>query len=142
MDFVSPRGRYFICYLDDFLTFASLFTVEGGLFLDTVLGILADLQVPVALNELEGPGTMVGLGILIDTARRGLRLPLDKLARLRRSIASWLGGRYGCCLELESLHGVSPTWQLWLNRTEFSCGNCLPWWPWPQGGTIWWIWIW
>ena len=48
-----------IHYLDDFLIFASPFTDEGRLFLDTVLGILADLRVPVTLKELEGPGTMV-----------------------------------------------------------------------------------
>ena len=75
--------RYLIHYLDDLLIFASPFTDEGHLFLDTVLGILADLRVPVALNKLEGLCTTVGLGILIDTARLGLQLPLDKLARLR-----------------------------------------------------------
>ena len=48
---------------------------------------------------------MVGFTIIIDTARRGLRLPPDKLACLRCSVASWLGGKSGHCLELEALHG-------------------------------------
>ena len=91
--------------MDNFLIFASLFTGESCLFLDTVLGILADLRVPVALNKLEGLGTMVGLGILIDTARLELQLPLDSLVHLRRSVASWLGRRSGSRLELESLRG-------------------------------------
>ena len=50
------------------MIFVSPFTDEGRLFLDTVLWILADLQVPVALSNLEGPGTTISfLGILIDT---------------------------------------------------------------------------
>ena len=86
------RGvRHLIHYLDDFLIFASPFADEGRLLLDTVLGMLADLRVPVALNKLEGPDTTVTfLGIVIDTARMELRLPLDKLTRLRRLVASWL----------------------------------------------------
>ena len=61
--------RCLIHYLDDFLIFAFPFTDEGRLFLDMVLGTLADLRVPVARNKLEGPDTMVTfLGILIDTA--------------------------------------------------------------------------
>ena len=127
MDFVSPRGRYSIHYLDDFMIFASLFTEEGHLFLNTVLGTLADLRVPVALNKLEGVGTMVGLGILIDNA-------LDKLACLRHSVASWLGRRFGHRLEMESLLGdLSHTavvakpgriflWQLFSLMAEASRG--------------------
>ena len=36
--------RYAIHYLDDFLIFATPFTDEGRLFLNTVLGILPDLR--------------------------------------------------------------------------------------------------
>ena len=76
------------------------------MFLDTTLGVLADFQVLVALYKLEGPSTTVTfLGILIDTARLKLRVPLDKLARLRQLVASWLGKSSGRRLDLESLLG-------------------------------------
>ena len=62
-------------YLDDFFIFASPFTDEGCLFFDTMLRILADVQVLVASNKLEGPSTTVTfLGIIINTARLELRL--------------------------------------------------------------------
>ena len=58
----------------------------------------------VTLNKLEGLGTTVSFwGILIHTAQLELWLPLHKLARLRRLVASWLGRRSGHRLELESL---------------------------------------
>ena len=45
------------------------------------------------------------LGIQIDTARLELRLPLDKLACLRRIVVNWLGRRSGHRSDLESLLG-------------------------------------
>ena len=65
-----------------------------------------DLRLPTALNKLEGPSTtMTFLRSLIDTARLELRLPLDKLVRLRALIGSWLGRRSGNCSDLELLLG-------------------------------------
>ena len=58
-----------IHYLGDFLIFASPFTDEGCVFLDTVLGVLADLWVPVALNKLEGPGITVTFWVSLLTLR-------------------------------------------------------------------------
>ena len=70
--------------MNDVLIFASSFTDEGRLFLDTALGVFADMLVPVSWDKLAGTSTTVTfLGILIDTARLELRLPLDKLAHLR-----------------------------------------------------------
>ena len=64
------------------------------------------MLVPVSLSKLEGLSTTVTFrGILIDTARLELRLHLDKLARLRHLVASWLGRRSGRCSDLESLPG-------------------------------------
>ena len=89
------------------MIFASPVTDEGRLFLDTVLENLADLRVPVPLNKLEGPGNTVSfLGILFDTALLELLLPLDKLARLRRLVASCLGRKSDRHLDLDSLLGT------------------------------------
>ena len=98
--------RFLIHYLDDFLIFGSPFSDEGQSFLRIALSVLADLGVPVSLPKLEGPSTSVTfLGILIDTARMELRLPLDKLSRLRDLVARWRGRRSGSRSECESLLG-------------------------------------
>ena len=98
--------RYLLHYLDDFLLFGSPFSGEGGAFLRITLEVFASLGVPVAVSKLEGPSTTVTfLGIVIDTARLKLRLPSDKLARLRLLVASWLGRRSGRRADLESLLG-------------------------------------
>ena len=47
--FLHCQGvTYLLQHLDDFLIFVSAFTDEGRLFPNTIFGILADLQVPVA----------------------------------------------------------------------------------------------
>lgn len=96
--------RFLIHYLDDFLIFGSPFSGEGQHSLQVALGTLAALGVPVSMPKLEGPATTVTfLGILIDTARLELRLPPDKLFRLRQLVANWLHRRSGRKSDLESL---------------------------------------
>ena len=98
--------RYLIHYLDDFLIFGAPFMGEAHSALRIVMNVLADLRVPVSLPKLEGPSTTVSfLGILIDTARMELRLPHEKLLRLRSLVANWLGRRSGRRSEVESLLG-------------------------------------
>ena len=47
---------------------------------------------PLALEKLEGPVILlVFLGILIDTVDQELRLPIDKLRRIRDLVQTWLG---------------------------------------------------
>ena len=64
------------------------------------------MGIPVATHKAEGPATCVTfLGILIDTQRFELRLPLDKVQRLRDLLRSW-ASRWACTRrELESLLG-------------------------------------
>ena len=79
------------------------------------------------MNKLEGPGTTVSfLVILIDIARLELWLLLDKLARLRRLVTSWLGGGLAVAWSWSRYLAISPTQQLCLNQGEFSGGNCSP----------------
>ena len=96
------------------MIFASPFTDEGSLFLETALGVLADLQVSVSLDKLEGPSTTVTfLGILIETARLALWLPLDKGARLRRLVAAGWEGGPAVTQTWSQFLAISPMQQLW-----------------------------
>ena len=96
--------KFLIHYLDDLLIFCFPFSEEGRLFRHTALEVLADLNVPVAILKLEGHSTSITfLGILIDTERLELRLPLEKLGRLRSLVSSWLSRWSGNRSKFESL---------------------------------------
>ena len=59
---------FLIHYLDDFLFFVHLLA-QGPPVLDRILDILKSLGVPVAVEKIEGPATIVMfLGVLIDTS--------------------------------------------------------------------------
>ena len=76
-------------------------------WLDILMTECARLGVPIASHKTEGPATVVTfLGILIDTGRGELRLPHNKLQRLKGRLDEW-GDRKGCTRkELESLIGL------------------------------------
>ena len=94
--------KFLIHYLNDFLIFCSPFSEEGRLFRHTSLEVLADLNVPVAIPKLEGPSTSITfLGILVDTERLELRLPLEKFSL----VSSWLSRRSGSRSKFEFLLG-------------------------------------
>ena len=66
----------------------------------------SDLGVPVATHKTEGPATLVTfLGIVIDTVACQLRLPEEKLERLRDLVQSWLPRKSCKRKEMESLLG-------------------------------------
>ena len=101
------RGvRNVIHYLDDFLLFGAPFSNEAQSCLSTTLSTFDELGIPVSLPKLEGPHTSVTfLGILIDTARMELRLPLDKLHRIWGLVSDWRQKRSCRRSDLESLLG-------------------------------------
>ena len=60
----------------------------------------------MATHKIEGPATQVTfLGVIVDTARFELRLPLDELELTRSLVRSWRGRRSGRYKEFESLLG-------------------------------------
>ncbi len=68
--------------------------------------VFSQAGIPVATHKTEGPSTTVTfLGILIDTDQFQLRLPVEKLARLRSLVALWQRKRSCTRKELESLVG-------------------------------------
>ena len=77
-------------YLDDYLFLGDPGTSECADALRLALRLCEQLGVPVAEEKVEGPLTsLIFLGILLDTEARELRLPEEKLIRLRALIRQW-----------------------------------------------------
>ncbi len=93
-----------IHYLDDFLFFTTPGAQQDPL--PPALRILEQLGVPVAMHKIEGPSSVLSfLGILIDTGRCKLRLPLAKLEHMQVLLDVWSSRRSGPKHEFESLVG-------------------------------------
>ena len=91
-----------IHYLDDFLFFGAPDTRECEENLALALEACRDLGIPVATHKVEGPATtLTFLGIEFDTVSGVLRLPTEKLARLKSCLKEWLGRR--CCTKRDLL---------------------------------------
>ena len=99
------RLAFLIHYLDDF--FLANRTKNGcRADMDVFLKICRELGVPIAEDKTEGPATrIVYLGIEIDTEAMTLRLPSDKLKKVKDLIKEWSGGRKCTKRELLSLIG-------------------------------------
>ncbi len=71
--------------------------------LQRLLGVFSKLNVPVAMEELEGPTTCLSfLGIELDSMQMCLRLPQEKLRAL---LSQWGGMKFCQVGELRSLTG-------------------------------------
>lgn len=105
---LQKRGvRLVLHYLDDFLIMGPPSSSECSKALDTTLRTCEELGVPVADEKVEGPSAcLTFLGIEVDTNGWQLRLPDEKLQRVRSLVASWRRKR-GCTKrELLSLIGL------------------------------------
>ena len=97
---------HLIHYLDDFLFVGEPNTEQGKRSLEIALQTLEYLGVPVAEHKTEGPATSVTfLGILIDTRNFQLRLPQEKIQRLRELIDRWQSIKVCKRKELQSFLG-------------------------------------
>ena len=93
-----------IHYLDDFL----IFTPPGSQvpMRQVVESVFQSINVPIACHKTEGPSTsLTFLGIVIDTLKLELSLPLDKVERLLGLLDLWKFKRSCTRKELESLAG-------------------------------------
>ena len=91
-------------YLDDFLIMGPPHSKECEGALRTSLALCETLGLPIASHKVEGPATSLAfLGILIDSEAGVLRLPADKLARLRDIIRQWQGKRASTKRDLLSM---------------------------------------
>ena len=83
----EQHGLKVLHYLDDFLILGVPDTTEGQRALRRALDICARLGIPIASHKTEGPVLIiVFLGIELDTKALTVRLPDEKLARLKREI--------------------------------------------------------
>ena len=93
-------------YLDDFIFFGHPGTNQCADALTTAIASCNKLGVPLALDKLLGPSTVLPfLGIELDTATMELRLLADKLYNLQSLIKSWQGRKSCTKRELLSLIG-------------------------------------
>ena len=93
-------------YLDDFLFIGKPDSPQCANSLRTAIDICTHLGVPIATNKIEGPSTSLSfLVIVIDTESFQLKLPSEKLQRLKVDIAKWQGRRRCTRRELQSLLG-------------------------------------
>lgn len=89
-------------YIDDFILAGKPASNECSEHLARTLQIFTKLGIPVEPSKLEGPATCITiLGIEVDTIKQELRLPEDKLARLRDLTHSWRGQK--CCKKRDLL---------------------------------------
>ena len=71
-------------YLDDFVTIGRPDSEECHLHLQALCEVCQRLGIPLAGEKVEGPSTcLTFLGIVIDSITLELRLPYDKLERIR-----------------------------------------------------------
>ena len=75
--------------------------------LERILAVCADLGVPLAMDKLEGQAQcLTFLGIELDTQAGVMRLPADKLSRLKDLLAHWFLRKSCRRQQLESLIGT------------------------------------
>lgn len=99
--------QHVIHYLDDFLLAGPPQTDVCTVALRVAVPLCAKLGLPVAPNKVEGPTTVLTfLGLEIDTLRLELRLPQDKIIRLRDTLREWYGRRDPTKRQLQSLIGL------------------------------------
>ena len=93
-------------YLDDFLTMGPPASDVCSTNLKTLLRQCEILGMPVAVHKVEGPNTViVFLGIEFDTAHMTMRLPDEKLQRLKVRIGEWLNRKAAKKREVLSIIG-------------------------------------
>ena len=74
--------------------------------MEVAVPLCAKLGLPVAPHKVVGPSTsLVFLGIEIDSLRQEIRLPEDKLSRLKQALCQWGDKRAATKRELQSLIG-------------------------------------
>lgn len=93
-------------YIDDFFTLGDPGSQECATNVDMMKGVFAEANLVMEPEKDEGPSTVVNvLGIELDTGKLEIRLPLEKLARLKAALETWRGRKACKKRELLSLIG-------------------------------------
>ena len=104
---VHRRGvRFVLHYLDDFLFLGAPGSSEATTAIHLANEVFTNAGIPVATHKTEGPSTILAfLGILLDTELFQLRLPVEKLERLRDMVHVWQARKSCTRKDLESFVG-------------------------------------
>ena len=93
-------------YLDDFVVLGPPGSEVCGTGLQVAMGMSEEAGLPVAPHKTMGPATVIPfLGIEIDSEKMELRLPTEKLKKLKELLSSWRRRKQGSKKELQSLAG-------------------------------------
>ena len=105
---LQRRGVTFVWhYIDDFIVCGPPTSPECHRSLQIMTSTCEELGVPLAKHKVAGPTScLTVLGIEIDTKAGQLRLPGDKLQRLKALLVSWQIRKQCSRRELESLVGL------------------------------------
>jgi len=82
---VETRGLHSIDhYLDDFILVGKKFSNDCSTLMNTFMDVCDELGVPIAENKTVGPSNIITfLGFIIDTVLMMVRIPEEKLQKLR-----------------------------------------------------------
>ena len=98
---------YLIHYLDDYLTMGPPQSIVCQQNLNIFISLCAELGVPLAAEKLEGPSTsLCFLGIILDAEHMEIRLPADKLTRIKQLLITWLPRKKATKRQILSLVGT------------------------------------
>ena len=93
-------------YQDDYITCGARDSGECGFNLQMLLDICRHLGIPLAEEKIEGPTTcLTFLGIELDSTHGQVRLPQDKLRRLKQALQEWQQKKRCTKRELLSIAG-------------------------------------
>ena len=105
---IPDRGVPHIAhYLDDFVMVGAHHSSQCADSLQTMNLACKELGVPMAAGKCEGPmSCLTFLGIELDTVAWSLRLPADKITRIKATLLDWNDRKACRRRELESLIGL------------------------------------
>ena len=102
----EARGGWLFRYLDDFLCLGAPDSDECLRALCTLIGVCEKLNIPLAEQKV-GPAVCLNfVGIEVDMVAMQLRLPGDKLARLKAMISEWVSKKVASKRELQLQAGL------------------------------------
>ena len=92
-----------IHYIDNYLTVG----LAASPIVNIIKAVCKEFGVLLALEKVEGPATcLTFLGIVLDTRKMEIRLPDEKLTRIRCEVAGWLQRRTATKKQILSLVGL------------------------------------
>ena len=98
--------RVWLARLDDYLIFGQADSLECNQFLAKFLKVCEFLGIPVAMDKVDGPATVLTfLGLELDSVLQQIRLPAEKLQAILKELEDWQQRKKATKRQLLSLIG-------------------------------------